>query len=101
MAVSGGSDQEDRAGGQLIESPVLFAKPDINFLFDALVLAKFINLRSVEQVRLAGATEDWPDGFIGAPKAFMTVEVTEVMEPGRKRGDEYERRISIKKPDRQ
>jgi len=77
----------------LIESAVLFTKPNINFLFDALVLAEFVKLRLVLQVRLAGVREEWPDGFIGNPKAFENVEITEIMERGRRRGDEYRRTI--------
>jgi hypothetical protein len=42
-----------------------------------------------EKVRLAGPNEQWPDGFTGTPKAFINIEVTEVVEPGRRRGDEY------------
>jgi len=86
----------------LIESAVLFTKPNINFLFDALVLAEFVKLRPVEQVRLAGTREEWPDGFVGNQKAFENVEVTEIMEPGRKRGDEYRRMVDNSKspPDR-
>lgn len=82
----------------LIESAVLFTKPNINFLFDALVLAEFLKLKRVEQVRLAGAREGWPDGFIGNQKAFENVEITEIMEPGRRRGDEYRRTVENSKP---
>jgi hypothetical protein len=77
------------AADQLLESAVLFNKASINFLFDALVIAEFVKLRPPEKVRLADPREQWPDGFTGIPKAFNNIEVTEVMEPGRRRGDEY------------
>jgi hypothetical protein len=82
----------------LIDSAVLFTKPNINFLFDALVLAEFVKLRRVEQVCLAGAREEWPDGFIGNPKAFENVEITEIMEPGRRRSDEYRPTVHNSEP---
>ena len=74
---------------ELLKSPVLFNKSNINFVFDALTLAAFIALRPTAQVRLAGPREQWPDGFVGSPKAYDQIEITEVLEPGRHRGREY------------
>jgi hypothetical protein len=85
--------------GGLIESALLFNKSNVNFLLDAMALAEFIKLRPAEMVRLAGSREQWPDGFTGTPRAFTPVEITEVMEPGRKRGDEYRRANQNKEPE--
>ena len=82
----------------LVESALLFRKPSINFLLDALVLAELVARRPTEQVRLASAQEQWPDGYLGQPKRFTNVEITEVMEPGRRRGDEYRKENQNKKP---
>lgn len=88
-----------QAADQLLESPVLFNKSNINFLFDALSLAEFVRLDPPEMVRLASPKEQWPDGFIGNPKVFRHIEITEVMEPGRRRGDEYRLENLTKKPE--
>jgi hypothetical protein len=79
------------AVNQLLESPILFNKTNLNFVFDAFVLAEFIKLRPPRQVRLAGPGERWPDGFTGTPRVFDHIEITEVIEPGRRRGQEYRR----------
>jgi hypothetical protein len=56
------------------------------FVREAMTLAEFTKLSPVDTVRLG---EDPPDGWIGTP-AERRIEVTEAIEPGRKRGDEYE-----------
>jgi hypothetical protein len=91
-----------KATDALLESSTLFNKTNINFLFDALTLASFVKLQPPEKVRLAGRKEQWPDGFTGTPKAFTNVEITEVMEPGRRRGEEYQLKNASRtlKPDR-
>jgi hypothetical protein len=55
------------------------------FVREAMTLAEYTKLSTVETVRLG---EDPPDGWIGTPLE-RRVEVTEAIEPGRKRGDEY------------
>lgn len=40
-----------------------FNRPYLKFLHDAYVLAEFASLTSVESVRLAGASDQWPDGY--------------------------------------
>lgn len=81
--------QKVAATESLLQSALLFSKSGINFLFDAMILAEFIQLRQTAEVRLADAREDWPDGFIGERATPVPVEITEVLEPGRRRGDEY------------
>ncbi|MCG2626666.1 hypothetical protein L6654_08530 [Bradyrhizobium sp. WYCCWR 13023] len=72
-----------------VDSEVLFNRNETQFLRDAMVLATFVRYRTVEKVRLANEKDPWPDGFIGMPKDPVNIEVTEVLEEGRKRGDEY------------
>jgi hypothetical protein len=55
------------------------------FVREAMTLAEFTKQSPVDTVRLG---EDPPDGWIGMPEE-QRVEVTEAIEPGRKRGDEY------------
>jgi hypothetical protein len=55
------------------------------FVREAMTLAEFTKLSPVDTVRLG---EDPPDGWIGTPDE-RRVEITEAIEPGRKRGDEY------------
>jgi hypothetical protein len=55
------------------------------FVREAMTLAEFTKLSPVDTVRLG---EDPPDGRIGTPTE-RRVEITEAIEPGRKRGDEY------------
>ena len=82
----------------LLESALLFNKSNMNFVLDAMVLAEFVKLRPVRQVRLAGPKEERPDGFVGSPRASTPIEITEVMEPGRRRGDEYRRKNQNREP---
>ncbi|AWL96807.1 hypothetical protein [Bradyrhizobium ottawaense] len=72
-----------------VDSEALFNRNETQFLRDAMTLETFTRYRATEQVRLASANDQWPDGFIGTPKEPVNIEVTEVMEEGRKRGDEY------------
>jgi hypothetical protein len=71
----------------LLVSALLSGKPKANFLLDAIVLAEFAKLRPTTKVRLSTEQENWPDGFVGDPE--IEVEITEVLQPGRRRGDEY------------
>lgn len=72
-----------------VHSEALFNRNETQFLRDAMVLATFVQYRTVEKARLANEKDPWPDGFIGTPKDPVNIEVTEVLEEGRKRGDEY------------
>ncbi|MCP3439822.1 hypothetical protein [Bradyrhizobium sp. CCGUVB14] len=72
-----------------VDSEALFNRVETQFLRDAMTLATFIQYRATEGVRLAAEKDPWPDGQIGSSKAPVNVEVTEVLEEGRKRGDEY------------
>lgn len=69
-----------------IPSKELFNSPKLSFVLDAWVLAEFAVLKKVERVRLADKHEQWPDGYIDENRK---IEVTSVMEPGRRLGDEY------------
>ncbi len=72
-----------------IKSDKLFNRAEVAFLLDSMVLAEFVKFRPSGQVRLVGQTAQWPDGQIGSPKTPVNIEITEVLEEGRRRGDEY------------
>jgi hypothetical protein len=63
------------------------------FLREAWVLAEYIKRVGVDRVRLSDPDERWPDGYIEIVGVAKSVEITEVMEPTRRRGDE------LKNPD--
>ncbi len=65
-----------------------FNRPHLKFLHDAYVLAEFVGLVLVDRVRLAGAPERWPDGYVEIGGKIHNVEVTST-HGGRKLGDEY------------
>jgi hypothetical protein len=65
-----------------------FLQSRLKFLHDAHVLAKFARLQSVDQVRLAGHDENWPDGLVVIRNRRFNIEVTST-HGGRKLGDEY------------
>lgn len=70
---------------QLVKSSVLFNKPNARFLLDAIPVAEFSKHRAVQSVRLA----EQHDAQVKDQTGTFDIEVTEVLEPGRKRGDEY------------
>ncbi|MCC8937930.1 hypothetical protein H8A97_22960 [Bradyrhizobium sp. Arg62] len=72
-----------------VDSEALFNRNETQFLRDAMTLETFIRYRTTENVRLAQASDQWPDGQIGCPEQPINIEVTEVLEEGRKRGNEY------------
>lgn len=72
-----------------IKSDKLFNLTKMDFLFDAMVLAEFVKFRPTENVRLVEQREQWPDGQTGTPQTPIDIEITEVLEEGRKRGDQY------------
>jgi hypothetical protein len=65
-----------------------FNRPRLKFLHDAYVLAKFARLREPDSVRLAAASDQWPDGFIKLQGKTHNVEVTST-HGGRRLGQEY------------
>lgn len=65
-----------------------FNRPHLKFLHDAYVLAEFVGLTPVDAVRLAGPTEQWPDGHVVAADKTHKVEITST-HGGRKLGQEY------------
>jgi hypothetical protein len=87
------SPQEFVAKVEELAAPIisekLFNDPAAQFLLDAIPIAEFTKFRPTESVRLTDLKEQWPDGQIGTPKQPINVEVTEVLEAGRRRGDEY------------
>jgi hypothetical protein len=68
--------------------PDFFAQPQLKFLHDAYVLAKFAARIGAHQVRLADRRDQWPDGFVRVSKRTIKVEVTST-HGGRKLGEEY------------
>jgi len=72
-----------------IKSDKLFNQADMRFLLDAMVLAEFVKYRPTEQMHLIDQSAQWPDGQIGTPQKPIDIEITEVLEEGRKRGDQY------------
>ena len=68
--------------------PDFFLQPQLKFLHDAYVLAKFAAKIGAEQVRLADRRDLWPDGFVRMNKCAINVEVTST-HGGRKLGEEY------------
>ena len=44
--------------------PDLFFKPELKFLHDAFVLARFACRHGVDRVRLEQPSKEWPDGVV-------------------------------------
>ena len=74
---------------KLVKSDKLFNLAGVGFLLDAMVLAEFTKFRPTENVHLVEQKEQWPDGQTGTPQKPIDIEITEVLEDGRRRGDEY------------
>jgi hypothetical protein len=53
-----------------------FNRPHLKFLHGAYVLAEFVGLIPVERVRLASASEQWPDGYVKLSGKTHNIEVT-------------------------
>jgi hypothetical protein len=66
-----------------------FKGPERKFLLDAWTLAEFVRHKSVDQVRLADPSEQWPDGYVKIGESVENVEVTIALLPGRRMWDEY------------
>jgi hypothetical protein len=73
----------------LVKSSTLFNKTSAGFLRDAIPIAEFAKHRAVKSVRLVEQQERSHDGQFRHLDQTVDIEVTEVMEPGRRRGDEY------------
>lgn len=58
------------------------------FLQEALVLAEFAKQIEVKRLRLSDPAEQWPDAYIEIEGATKFVEITEVIDPKRRRDDE-------------
>jgi hypothetical protein len=65
-----------------------FNRPQLKFLHDAFVLARFARHRRVDEVRLAEPSAQWPDGFVRIAGKTHNIEVTST-HGGRKLGEEY------------
>jgi hypothetical protein len=67
----------------------IFQNPRLKFLLDAWTLAIFVGHKPVDRVRLAAASDRWPDGYVQIGQRTKNVEVTIALTAGRKLGDEY------------
>lgn len=65
-----------------------FNRPQLKFLHDAFVLARFAVQHPAEEVRLTERAAQWPDGFVRIEKRTYNIEVTST-HGGRKLGKEY------------
>jgi hypothetical protein len=65
-----------------------FNRPQLKFLHDAFILARFARAEDVESVCLAGPSEEWPDGFVRCGGKVHNIEVTST-HGGRPLGLEY------------
>jgi len=72
-----------------------FNRPYLKFLHDAYVLAEFVRLTPVEGVRLAKASEQWPDGCVRIAGKTHNIEITST-HGGRPLGKEYRGERTIK-----
>jgi hypothetical protein len=65
-----------------------FNRPQLKFLHDAFVLARFARHQRVDHVRLAERSVQWPGGFVRIAEKIHNIEVTGT-HGGRKLGKEY------------
>jgi hypothetical protein len=70
-------------------STVFFNRPELAFLRDAWVIAKFLKWRPHKRARLSSREEAWPDGLFESACGVVNIEVTEAFEPGRRRGEQF------------
>jgi hypothetical protein len=82
-------DSKVKALESLVRSSTLFNKAKLGFLLDAIPISAFAKYRAVQSVRLVPQREHRNDGQFRSADETIDIEVTEVMEPGRRRGDEY------------
>jgi hypothetical protein len=67
-----------------------FKDPGRQFLLDAWTLAEFVRHKPVDEVRLAGRSEQWPDGYVRIGDVVENVEATIALMKGRKMWEEYQ-----------
>ncbi len=67
-----------------------FKGPQRKFLLDAWTLAEFVRHKTVDKVRLADPSEQWPDGYVKIAGKIENVEATIAVTPGRRMWDEYQ-----------
>jgi hypothetical protein len=65
-----------------------FNRPQLKFLHDAFVLARFARHQHVDEVRLTELSAQWPDGLVRVAGKTHNIEVTST-HGGRKLGEEY------------
>jgi hypothetical protein len=80
-----------KAFAPLVSSSTLFNKSNAGFLLDAIPVAELTKRRTVQLVRMVKQAERRNDGQIQNAGETIDIEVTEILDPGRKRGDEYRR----------
>ena len=75
-------------GGEArIHDDVLFNLPYAQCFFDAWIVGKYGELFEADLARLSG--DIWPDGVVTIQDQEQEIEVTEALQKGRRRGDEY------------
>ena len=72
-----------------VPSHELLRSPNFNFLTEALALAEFLKLHPVEEVRLADLNAQHPDAYVRIGGEVIELEITEALNIGRRRGEEY------------
>lgn len=78
-----------------VKSATLFNKANAGFLREAIPIAAFAKHRNVQSVRLVPQRECLNDGQFRSADEIIDIEVTEVVEAGRRRGDEYRSGIRL------
>jgi len=76
-------------------SSEIFNDPKRKFLLDAWVLAELSKHKPFTRLRLAGADEQWPDGYAQTETGELKIEVTSALLPGRRLGAEYKLPVRI------
>jgi hypothetical protein len=73
----------------LVKSSTLFNKTNAGFLREAIPIAELARHRDMQSVRMVKQREGLNDGQFRSAGETIDIEVTEVMEPDRRRGEEY------------
>jgi hypothetical protein len=72
-----------------------FKSPRRKFLLDAWTMAEFVSYWPVDEVRLADASERWPDGYVKIGETIENVEATIALMPGRRMWEAGEDIVTI------
>ena len=80
-------DQRQTELAGMIGANLLFNRGEAKWLLEAWILKKFARFVDASQIRLN--RPDPPDGYAIFESSTVPMEMTEVLEPGRKRGLEY------------